>query len=254
MKLAMKPVEFNEVSTRIKQHLRSLPSAIDSFLEDHILESTHYKIFVLESEAGFASIHKGSLITQFSLLPPFRKYGQAIFARVKKLEEVQAAFIPTCDEFFLSHALDNYRQLNKQAYFFAAPSGLPEHQPSYVLRQAVESDVELIRKGSGDFFGDIKKYIDKQELFLTLLGDTCVAFGLADKSELLENVASIGMFVIEAFRQRGAGTATLRLLIDECKKQNLRPVAGCWYYNHLSKKTLERAGLYSQTRLLKIDF
>ena len=39
------------------------------------------------------------------------------------MEQVQSAFVPTCDEFFLAHALDDYRQLAKQAYFFAAPAG-----------------------------------------------------------------------------------------------------------------------------------
>ena len=74
-----------------------------------------------------------------------------------------------------------------------------------------------------------------------------------EKSALLNGVASIGMFVIENVRLKGAGTATIRLLIDECKKQNVRPIAGCWYYNHLSKKTLERVGMFTQTRLLKIE-
>jgi RimJ/RimL family protein N-acetyltransferase len=254
LNLKIKSIEFDEVSLRIKQHLNALPSAIDSFLEDHILESAHYQLFISNQEAGFASVHKGSLLTQFSLLPEFRKYGQAVFGQVKKLEEVQAAFVPTCDEFFLSHALDDYRQLNKQAYFFAASPELPDYPSSYALRQAEESDIELIREGSGDFFGDIKMYVDKQKLFLTLLEKKCVAFGLMEKSVLLNGVASIGMFVAEDFRRKGAGTATIRLLIDECKKQNLRPIAGCWYYNHLSKKTLERAGMFTQTRLLKIEF
>jgi hypothetical protein len=122
LNLTIKPVAFDAVRVRIKQHLESLPSAIDSFLEDHILESSHYQIFISSEEAGFTSIHKGSLITQFSLLPQFRKYGQDTFASVKRLEEAQAAFVPTCDEFFLSHALDDYRQLNKQAYFFYGTS------------------------------------------------------------------------------------------------------------------------------------
>lgn len=152
MNLIIKTVELSEASVRIKQHLNSLPSAIDSFLKDHILESAHYQIFISDEEAGFASVHKGSLITQFSLLPQFRKYGQITFAQVKRLEQVQAAFVPTCDEFFLSHALDDYRQLNKQAYFFAALPNLPEYQSSYVLRQAEESDIELIRQGSGELF------------------------------------------------------------------------------------------------------
>jgi RimJ/RimL family protein N-acetyltransferase len=254
LKLIIKPVEWNEVRLQIKQQLNSLPAAIDSFLEGHIVESAHYQIFLSGEEAGFASIHKGSLITQFSLLPKVKQYGQVIFAQVKKLEEVQGAFVPTCDEFFLSHALDDYRQLNKQAYFFAAPPDFPEHQSSYVLRQAASSDTELVKAGSGDFFGEVQGHIDKQELFLVLLENECVAFGLADKSALLENVASIGMFVTERFRQQGVGTVTLRLLMNECKKQNLRPVAGCWYYNHLSKKTLEKAGMFTQTRLLNVEF
>lgn len=152
MNLKIKPTEFDEVREQIKEHLHSLSSAIDSFLEDHILESAHYQLFVSDEEAGFAAIHKGSLVTQFSHLPPFRKYGQAVFSQVKKLEGVQAAFVPTCDEFFLSHALDDYRQLNKQAYFFATSPELPDYPSSYALRQAEESDIELIREGSGDFF------------------------------------------------------------------------------------------------------
>ena len=36
---------------------RALPSAIDSFLEDHILASNHYRIVVAGETAGFASIH-----------------------------------------------------------------------------------------------------------------------------------------------------------------------------------------------------
>jgi GNAT superfamily N-acetyltransferase len=254
LNLRIKPVAFDDIRSQVKQHLNALPSAIDSFLEDHILESAHYQIFIEDKQAGFTSIHKGSLITQFSLFPEFRKYGQDIFVKAKKLEEVQAAFVPTCDEFFLSHALDNYRQINKQAYFFAAPANLPEHSSSYVLRQAVENDIGLVKKGAGDFFGDAQTYIAKQELFLVLLEHDVIGFGLATKSVLLEAVASIGMFVIEGFRKQGMGTATLQLLVNECKRQKLQPVAGCWYYNHLSKKTLEKAGLFSQTRLLKIEF
>lgn len=254
MNLTIKPVAFDDIRRQVKQHLNALPSAIDSFLEDHILESVHYQIFISDEEAGFTSIHKGSLITQFSLFSEFRKYGQDIFAKVKKHEEVQAAFVPTCNEFFLSHALDDYRQLNKQAYFFSAPADLPEHSSSYILQEATKNDIELVKQGSGDFFGVAQKYIDKQELFLVLLEHNVVGFGLVNKSVLLEAVASIGMFVIERFRNQGVGTATLQLLVNECKRQKLRPVAGCWYYNHLSKKTLERAGLFSQTRLLKIEF
>ena len=59
---------------------------------------------------------------------------------------------------------------------------------------------------------------------------------------------------IERFRGKGVGTATIALLRAECHRRGIRPVAGCWYYNHTSKRTLERAGMYSPTRLLRIDY
>lgn len=255
MSIQFVPIALSDIRGVIQQHLTALPSAVDSFLEDHIAESVHYQIRVLGETAGYTSIHKGKLIMQFALKPSYRHHGQSVYSQVKKLDEVQSAYVPTCDEFFLSHALDDYHQLAKQAYFFAARLPMLDEEPSrFALRPAEKGDIETIREASGDFFGSIENYISKQELFLTLADDACVGFGVMAKSELAGNVASIGMYIIERFRKQGAGTATLRLLKAECQQKNLRPIAGCWYYNHLSKKTLERAGMFTQTRLLKIDY
>ena len=114
------PVAFVEIERAVRDHLAGLPAAIDSFLEDHFRASSHYRIAVAGEAAGFASIHHGNLITQFVLSEPYRRYGQSLFGQLRRREQVQAAFVPTCDEFFLAHALDDYRQLAKQAYFFAA--------------------------------------------------------------------------------------------------------------------------------------
>lgn len=256
MSIQFTPIALIDIRDAVKRHLTSLPAAIDSFLEDHIAASAHYQIRVEDQIAGFASIHKESLITQFVLEAPFKRDGQRIYSQVRKLEQVQAALVPTCDEFFLAHALDEYRQLAKQAYFFAAdPSASNgDVQAGFTLRLAESADIAMIRDASGDFFGDIEKYVSRRGLFLTLRQGSCVGFGILDRSELAGNVASIGMYIIERFRRQGAGTATLRLLQGECQRDGLRPVAGCWYYNHFSKKTLERAGMFTQTRLLRIEY
>jgi RimJ/RimL family protein N-acetyltransferase len=91
-------------------------------------------------------------------------------------------------------------------------------------------------------------------VFVTLRDKEPVGFGILVESRLYEDVASIGMYTIERFRQTGVGTATIAMLIAECRRRSLRPVAGCWYYNHRSQRTLQRAGMYSSTRLLKIDY
>lgn len=250
------PVAFEEIREEVQQHLATLPAIIDSFLEDHILASAHFRIVVAGEAAGFASIHEDKLITQFVLTDPYKRHGQRIFAQLRRREQVQSAFVPTCDEFYLAHALDDYRQLAKQAYFFATPGDAP---PPIIpdgcsLRVAEPSDIAFMRQQSGDFFEPIERYVEARELFVTMRGDEPVGFGIRDKSDLYPAVASIGMYTIETFRQDGVGTATIALLIEECRRLGLHAVAGCWYYNHRSKRTLERAGMYSPTRLLKVDY
>jgi GNAT superfamily N-acetyltransferase len=250
------PVAFAEVREATRQHFRALPSAIDSFLEDHILASNHYRIVVAGETAGFASIHEERLITQFALAEPYRRCGQALFGELRRMEQVRSAFVPTCDEFFLAHALDDYRQLAKQAYFFAAPSDVGEAAASdrYSMRPAAIDDANFVRQESGDFFEHLERHIAAGELFVTLRDEEPVGFGILVKSMLYEDVASIGMYTIERIRRVGVGTATIAMLIAECRRRSLRPVAGCWYYNHRSRQTLQRAGMYSATRLLKVDY
>ena len=249
------PMPFGEIHEAMRQHLRSLPSVIDSFLEDHILTSTHYRMLVDGETAGFAAVHKEHLITQFAIDEPYRHYGQPIFRQLRRLERVRSAFVPTWDEYFLSHALDDYQRLAKQAYFFTAPRETRTSPPvRYTMRPAERDDVELVRAASGDFFAPLEQHITAGEVFVTLHGEEPVGFGILIKSVLYDDVASVGMYTIERFRRAGVGTATIKMLMDECRRRSLRPVAGCSYYNHRSKQTLERAGMYSPTRLLKIDY
>ena len=256
LNITFNPIQLDQGIVEIVQHLKSLTSAIDTFLEGHILESTLYTIVLEGKTVGMTTIYQEKLITQFVLAPEYKRYGQQVFAAVKKREKVQAAFVPTCDEFFLSHALDEYQHLRTQAYFFSAPANFPDtSELLYTLRQANKNDTTYITSAS--IFGDenmVQCKIKNQELFITLSDKRIIGCGIIEKSKLVKGKASIGMFVSENHRQQGIGTATIKLLMAECQKQNLFPIAGCGYSNHLSKKTLENAGMFTQTRLLKVDF
>ena len=256
MKIKFLEVDFPEIRKAVELNIGKNSAPIDSYLEDHIFESNHYNILLAGQTAGFASIHQGGLVTQYSLDDSFKSYGQAVYQQLRRMEEVRAALVPTCDEFFLAHALDDYLQLHKQAYFFMAREEIIEinHDSDAKLLLASEQDVSFIKKQSGDFFDGLEKMVDLEEIYKTFRNEECVGFGVLVRSKLYYDVASIGMFTIERFRNTGIGTLTIKLLIKECRKQNLRPVAGCWYYNHVSKKTLERAGMYSRTRLLRIEY
>ncbi len=92
------------------------------------------------------------------------------------------------------------------------------------------------------------------QLFAMLRDGDFAGFGVIERSTLYPAAASIGMITVEAQRGQGVGTAIIGALLDECARRQVTPIAGCWYYNHLSKKTLEKAGMLSQTRLLKISY
>lgn len=261
MEIRFVSVKLPEITDTLVQHLSTLPSPVDTFFESHVEGSSHYSIRITGAEAGYTSIHGGSMITQFCLHEPFKRFGQRLFQRIKKMESVQRAFVPTCDEFFLSHALDEYSQMAKQAYFFQAggfqASGSEDSTTgdgALSFRQAEAKDVELIRQMSGDFVDPIEERVQRGELFLTNKGNECAGIGLLIQNNFCLGHADIGMFTAESFRHSGIGTATIRFLIQECRRQQKQPVAGCAYYNHLSKQTLEKAGMYAQTRLLKIGY
>jgi GNAT superfamily N-acetyltransferase len=256
MEAHFEQVEFDEIRDDVRRHIAALPAAFDSYLERRILESNHYRIVVAGESAGFFSIRNGSQITQFAIADRFKRHGQRAFLALRHMEKVQFAFVPTFDEFYLSHALDDYRQLAMWAYLFA-DVGEPQESAEpdlYSLRPAEPSDAEFISHEPGDLFDKIEQRIAAGEIFVTLRRDEPVGFGFRESSVLYGDVASVGMQTIERFRQQGVGTATIRMMISENRRMGLRAVAGCWYYNHFSKRTLERAGMYSQTRLLKVDY
>ena len=253
---AFAPIDFSEAEPVLRRHLQGLPAPVDSYFEDHVRASQHYRIELGQKSAGWTAVHDGSLITQFCLMSPHRYLGQRAFAQVRKLEQVQAALTPTSDEFFLSHALDDYRTLEKQAYLFQHDPQARRFQPrgAQVERPATVDDIAAIERLSGTFFDDLERRVREEQLYVACRGSEYAGFGVVEPSSLIDGIASIGMFTVPSFRREGIGAGMIAHLIDVCYARGLRPIAGCWYYNHNSKKTLERAGMVSQTRLLRVSY
>jgi RimJ/RimL family protein N-acetyltransferase len=248
---------LEDIKDMVLQYAQSLSSPIDSFLEDHILESEHFMVMIDDEKAGYFSIFKNDLLTQFYMETKYRALGQKIFFKIKRMNFLQNAFVPTCDEFFMAHALDEYRSIERQAYFFQDiqnPINEEEGDSELTLRLATVEDKEDILKYSGDFFDVAEKSIAKEQIYIAVKGDKIVGFGNVEKGRVLKNYISIGMFTVEEYRQKGIGTSILLALKDMVYREGKIPIAGCWYYNHQSKKTLEKAGMYSATRLLKVQF
>lgn len=241
-------------------YLRENQIVVESYWEDHVLECRHYIMTCGGVAAGFFAIHGGCALWLFHVLAPFAGRAQELFARVKKYEMVTEAMVATGDEFFLSHCLDSYARLEKQAYFSVyTDQQLPprERLALELMLADIDRDEEILAL-SGDFLREevqqIRGGLDVLKLYIVRLKGEVVGFGVVQYGRIIADVASIGMFVRPEHRHRGIAANILQCLKHLTEQNGYRAFSGCWYYNHNSKKSMEAAGAYSKSRLIRFYF
>lgn len=237
----------------------SLTGIYDHFLESHILDSDMYSIYIDNDKIGYFAVHEDNLITQFYIDKNAIKYAQSVFKQILEEYHIERAFVPTCDELFLSTALDFHRKMNMQAYFCEENKNpiYEIKQPKYgrnLLRQATENDIATIEELSEGFFDNLKESVLLNKLYILEENNNILGFGIIEHSDIFIGCKTTGMYTIEKYRQKGVGTSIILLLKDICYEKGFKPISGCWYYNYNSKSTLEGCGYISKTRLLNIEF
>lgn len=254
--------EWDEIHPLVSEYLREFKVTVDSFWEDHVIESNHYKMMLGSEIIGYFSIHGSSTIMLFNVFPLYANLSQELFVRVKKYEQVTNAMVATGDEFLLSHCFDNFTRIEKQAYFsIYTDKEIPKDKVKPVtLRLAdVNNEIDIeVFKLSGDFLHgeieNIRSGLDVLKIYIAELNGEIVGFGVIQYGRVLSDIASIGMFVCEEFRQQGIAAGILQGLKHISQENGCRVFSGCWYYNHNSKKSMESAGAYSKTRLIRFYF
>ncbi|BES65136.1 hypothetical protein SANA_15750 [Gottschalkiaceae bacterium SANA] len=247
------PTTWRQVNSMVEDLIKTLNGPTDSFWEEKLIHANVYQISKNNQAIGFFSVFQKETITSFYLIPEAWSDAQEIFQLAIKHEFVQEALVATCDEAFLSHSLDVGKKVERQAYFFETLR-INESKGPFSLEVAMESDQSFIQEKSGEFFDDLEQQICRQEIYLGKVGDEIVGFGVMELGVIRKEMASIGMYVCEEYRRKGFGTRIIQELQRRTIDKNRIPIAGCWVWNHGSKKTLERAGLISQTRYMKISF
>ncbi|MEK5025255.1 GNAT family N-acetyltransferase [Paenibacillus sp. FSL M7-1046] len=255
IQLLFKKCLINEVQHLIQDYIHTLSSPFDSFLEEHILTSTFYVILDELNEVGYYAIYQDQLLTQFYIQPSYLRHAQELFRQVIENHDVKSLFVPTCDELFVSLALDKDLHITKQAYFFQdSHLNIPENNSlkDDIVVPATLDDLLPIQQMCGDFLDHYEKRIANGELFSYYRGSVLLGIGVLEKSKMFNGLASIGMFTNEAYRKQGIGRTIILNLKKWCYNHELTPICGCWYYNEASKWTLESAGMITKTRLLNI--
>lgn len=257
MKFKFKPCSMEDIYILMEEYIKTLSSPFDSFLEDHITVSKFYMMTEDSNEIGYFAVYEGELLTQFYIRFKYLCEAQASFACVLNEFGIKSAYVPTCDELFLSLVLDQHITIEKQAYFFQENKEFKPDAKLYengIFKTASRDDIPEIKRVSKDFFEHLEEQVEKNEIFVFKEDDILLGAGIIERGRALKGYTSIGMFTNELYRQKGIGRSIILYLKKLCHENNEIPICGCWYYNTNSKKTLESAGFVTKTRLLNIKF
>jgi hypothetical protein len=250
---------FDEIKVFVIDYYVNNHIIIEAFLEGKIEKNcSYYKITHIGKIIGYFGIFENNTLVMFNVFEEYRNISQEIFTCVKQYERVDGALIPTGDEFFLSHAIDNYVRLEKHAYFSIFTERKPENFINLDYKQAdIEKDMEILSptyKFTEENIKNMKNNPYGSGIYIFKHDNVVIGYGNIFYHKIIEIYASLGMNVKEEHRQKGYGTNILYRLNCIVKSNGRIPLAGCGYSHHNSIKTMESAGAYSKTRLLKFYF
>lgn len=245
--------EYNKIY--LEEYLRTLSCPMDSYMEDNLEKSEIFSVNVEDKHVGFAAKQEETLY-YFYIDKIWIRFAQFIFEQFIKEQHISSVFFQTSDTLLVSLVCDWEFDKKKGAYFFldAGPIEKPvENWETTIFRTAKEEDIDAIKQYTGDFFDNLGKRIHDETIYMICDRDILLGCGIIEYGRLFKKNASIGMITCKGHRRKGIGQIILWHLKEVCYEKGITPVAGCWYYNTLSRKTLEKANMISISRGIRAN-
>ena len=229
-------------------YCQTLVTPMDSFVEDYMSASKFWVIKRGDDAIGFYALGEKDLVA-FYLSGPWTKYGPPLFERVINHHDLQQVYFQTSDSYLVGLLTDWEFEKRKGAYFFQDYVDIPQPSIAYSdvsFRKARTKDMEMIQEKTGGFFSP--EDIDTGEIYALRSGEELLGCGIVVRGRFFTGHASIGMVTCKEHRRRGIGRFILWSMKQWCYERNLQPIAGCWYYNTVSRRSLESVGMASRSR------
>lgn len=235
----------------INQYVEGLSCPMDSYAEDTLSESPIFSIYLGDIHVGFI-VAQESEILYFYLEQQWIKHSQQIFDAFIQCNGIKAVYYQTSDALMTSLVSDWEYEKVKCGYFFLDSGRIEKpdtHVESALFKMASPEDISLIMSETGDFFDKIEQRVMDNTIFMLTSGEgELYGCGIIEYGKYFSDCASIGMITCKQHRNKGVGQLIIWHLKEFCYSKKIKPVAGCWYYNTISRKTLEKSGMISVAR------
>jgi len=241
---------LNEITELLQSHKSYLVHPMDSYCEDKLDESTIYRIIHEGIYIGYVGII-GDELRFFHVLPVYFKYAPDAFEYCIKQKGIKTVNIMTQDSLLVSLIAEWDFRIEKEGCYFidSGRQEKPQVEASRAqFRTAGLSDMPAIIRETGDFFDKLEERINAETIFVLEDGEDLLGWGIVERGRLFSDCVSIGMITCREHRKKGVAQTILWHLKEWAYLHNLKPIAGCWYYNVLSRKSLEAAGMIAASK------
>lgn len=253
----MQGIEFiktklnEEIKQMISNYYSDLQYGTDDFFEGHIKESDFYIIRYDGSVIGVFGSKDDEVLTFIYLDNAYKSLYKQVFDCTISYEHTRKIMTVTNDTNMLNQIIIHNFTIVKQAYNFCYIGETIECD--FLLQEARLEDAENIKDIFGDHFEDYEEKIQRKELYVGSVEGEIVSLGLIVPHSFCDNTVSIGMVTAKEHRRKGYATKTIIQLINTCIDLERQIRAGCSYYNHASKRTLEKAGLIVSNLIIRVN-
>jgi len=236
----------------IDEHMKALVYPMDSYLED-VMYSSQLVVIIAEGVSiGYFALQDKSM-TFFYISKAYQFHGERVFEDIVSTYQVEDVTVISSDQLLNRLLVQWDFERSRMGCFFTDSKRTISREnrlenPTFKI--AMLEDIDQIRVVCGDFFDEesssfktLEERIAAETIFILGNGDAIYGGGIIELGRICEGVASIGMFANPDYRQRGVARTILLKLKEHVYKLGLEPVSGCWYYNTLSKASLESAGM-----------
>ena len=235
------------VRPMIEAHIRSLAFPFEGYVESMLDNCRKLAVLFQNLLIGYAGITDDFIDFFYVALPYFNIAPKAL-EQLTQETGIARIMVRTNDPMLLSLVSEWDYTTNKYACWFIDAGRIAQPDvpvKNAVFRKAELSDLDIIEENSDGFFDDddLESWISGGWIYKLEQSGEHLGYGIINHEKYNPHTASIGMYCIKRHRRKGVAQTILWHLKEIVYARGRSPVAGCWYYNTLSRMSLERANL-----------
>lgn len=228
----------DDARAAIAAHHAKLAHSGDSFMPRHQLDATHRRVTVDGTDVG-ALAYTEEELTLLTLTAAAKRYDRQIVEHVLQETGIRHAFAASWDAHHIEAFGSFAAEIACQAYQFEYSELPREAVPGLRMRPATTADRPYLEQAG---FHNVA-LLQAGHLHIAELEGSAVGVGVAEPHALAPSTVDIGMFTNADRRRGGIGRSIIAMIARQVGDSGRRPVAGCWWANWQSRRTLEAAGM-----------